>query len=374
MRSAVSGVRGALTLLSVAFTAYLAVGALVWTVAPAHPFLQIGAVALYLVTTWLCILWRPSARTHDDAGADGVSPMVQGLLNVRSRLPVWVATLAVAAAVIVPNASWLAARPEARLTDYATWGLGAVGALMAIVIVRRRPWAAWTGVALAAVSAAFWIGVPSALALGVVGAVLWVGAAQLIGVLLARAARDTAQLTGLQRDASEWLAAQEGMRRERRVLVQRALAVAGPVLAHTIEVGGRLDDTERNLARIAEATLRDELRGAALLDDDVRSALARARAGGATASVLDEDGLDGLSAAERAAVHAELATIVGRARSERLYIRTSRHPQIAVTVVGRSTAPDGEETVDLWHEIARGGVAGTEGADRGETASSGPGD
>lgn len=355
MRPAVSGVRGALSLLAVAFTAYLAVGALVWTVAPAHPFLQIGAVALYLVTTWLCIFWHPSSRTSDEAGADGVSPLVRGLLVERSRLPVWATTLAVAAAVIVPNTSWLAARPDARLSDYATWGLGAVGALMAIVMVRRRPWAAWTGVALAAVSAAIWIGVPSALALGVVGAVLWVGAAQLIGVLLARAARDTAQLTRLQRDASEWLAAQEGMRRERRVLVQRALAVAGPVLAHTIEVGGRLDDTERSLARIAEATLRDELRGAALLDDDVRAALARARAGGTAASVLDEDGLDGLSAAERAAVRAELAAVVDGARSERLFIRTSRHPEVAVTVVGRSSAADGEETVDLWHEIARGG-------------------
>ena len=43
------------------------------------------------------------------------------------------------------------------------------------------------------------------------------------------------------------------------------------------------------------------------------------------------------------------------ASSERIYIRTSPHPRVAVTVVGRSRRrddPDGDEVVDLWHEIA----------------------
>ena len=39
-----SGLRIALSLLAVAFTAYLAVGALIWTSAPAHPIVQVGAV------------------------------------------------------------------------------------------------------------------------------------------------------------------------------------------------------------------------------------------------------------------------------------------------------------------------------------------
>ena len=88
-----------------------------------------------------------------------------------------------------------------------------------------------------------------------VGAVLWVGVAQLLSWLVDRAARDTARLTELQRDASQWLASQEGMRRERRTQVQRALAVAGPVLAHTIAVGGHLDDTERQLLAASAALL-----------------------------------------------------------------------------------------------------------------------
>lgn len=340
------GVRAVLSLLGVAFTAYLAVGALLWTTPPQWPIVQVGAVALYLITTWVCIFWN--ARVPAAAGDPVLSR-----LGERALLPGWAAVLALAVAALVPSASWVAAGSEERLADYATWSLGGVGALMSIVMVRRRPWTAWTGVALASVAATVWIGLPSAVALGAVGAVLWVGVAQLLTSLVDRAARDTAQLTELERAASEWLASQEGTRRERRTQIQRALAVAGPVLAHTIAVGGRLDETERQLARLAENTLRDELRGAALLDDDVRAELSAARARGATISVLDEGGLDDMSPEERTVLRAELTRVLAAARSELLYIRASAHGQVAVTVVGRSTGDDGEDTVDLWKELPR---------------------
>lgn len=339
------GVRVVLSALGVAFTAYLAVGALLWTGAVEQPFVQVAAVALYLVTTWLCIFWnaRPAAG----------GTRITGELAGSALLPPWAAVLALVVAAIVPSASWLAVGPAGHLADYATWSLGGVGALMAIVMVRRRPWTAWIGVGLLAIASIAWIGVPSALSLGLVGAAVWVGVAQLLTWLVDRAARDTEQLTGLQLAASEWLASQEGMRRERRTLVQRALAVAGPVLAHTIAAGGRLDDDERQQARIAEGTLRDELRGAALLDDGVRDALAAARSRGALVSVLDEGGLEGLSAQERARLRTRLAEVLADAASDQLYIRASLHDDIAVTVVGRSAGEDGEDTVDLWHELPR---------------------
>lgn len=340
-----AGVGTVLSVLAVAFTGYLAVGALVWTTPPHHPLLQVGTVLFYLVTTWVCIFWNARGATATDP--------VRSRFGERALLPKWAAVLALAVAAISPSATWVAVGPEARLADYGTWTLGGIGALMAIVMVRRRPWTAWIGVALASAAATAWIGLPAALALGVVGMVLWVGVAQLLTWLVDRAARDTAQLTGLQRAASEWLASQEGRRRERRTQIQRALAVAGPVLAHTISVGGHLDDTERQLARIAEGTLRDELRGAALLDDDVRAALSSARSRGTIVSVLDEGGLDDLSADERAALRSELARVLAGARSQRLFVRASTHEQIAVTVVGRSAGEDGEETVDLWHEFPR---------------------
>lgn len=342
------GVRAVLSVLGLAFTTYLAAGALLWTSRPELPWLQIATVALFLITTWVCIFWSVRTAPHADP--------VRSRLGDRAVLPVWAAVLAGAVALIVPNATWVAAGPDALLADYATWSLGGVGALMAIVMIRRRPWTAWIGVAFAAISATFWIGLVDALTLGVVGTVLWVGVAQLLTWLVDRAARDTAQLLRLQREASEWLAAGDGVRRERRTQIQRALAVAGPVLAHTVALGGHLDETERRLARIAEATLRDELRGAALLDDDVRAALSAARGRGATVSVLDEGGLDGISGEERTALRAELAGVLEGISSERVFVRTSTHDDVVATVVGRSASVDGEDTVDVWHEIRRPGA------------------
>jgi ApbE superfamily uncharacterized protein (UPF0280 family) len=99
--------------------------------------------------------------------------------------------------------------------------------------------------------------------------------------------------------------------------------------------------------------LRDELRGSALLDAEVRAALAAARERGTTVSVLDEGGLDGLSPAERAAVRAASRS-AGEADSDRVYVRAATHEDVAVTVVGRSAAEDGEDEVDLWSEIPDG--------------------
>lgn len=337
--------RIALSVLAIAFTAYLAAGALLWTTPPEHPIVQVAAVVMYLSTTWVCIFWDAQSAPAPDP--------VRTRIGERRPLPLWAAVLALTCAVIVPNASWYAAGASGRLDSFATWGLGAVGALMAVVMVRRRPLTAWAGVAVAAIAASMWIGPRQAMALGVVGAVLWVGVAQLMSWLVDRMARDAAQLTDAQREASEWLASQEGARRERRTQIQRALAVAGPVLAHTIAVGGHLDGRERALARVAEASLRDELRGAALLDDDVRAALAAARGRGAVVSVVDEGGLDAVAAEARETLRAELAAVLASARSERLFVRSSTHADVAVTVVGRSEGADGEDTVDLWHEVRR---------------------
>ncbi|AXA97315.1 hypothetical protein [Microbacterium sp. PM5] len=339
-------VHATLSALAIAFTTYLAIGGLVWTVAPQMPLVLVCAVALYLATTWICVFWNSGALpTRRDP--------ITGDLGRSSVLPAWAAVLALAAAVLVPNATWLAVQADARSADVGTWSLGAIGALLTIVMVRRRPWIAWSGVVVLAAEAAFWIGPAAALALGVVGAVLWVGVAQLLTWLVDRAARDTAELTALQRAASEWLASQEGMRRERRTQVQRALALAGPVLTRTIEAAGRLSEDERRAARIAEEALRDELRGSALLDAEVRAALAAARERGTTVSVLDEGGLDGLSPAERAAVRSRLAAVLAEADSDRVYVRAATHEDVAVTVVGRSAADDGEDEVDLWSEIPR---------------------
>ena len=345
-----SSVRNVLAALAVAFTAYLAARGLSWGSAQVpYPLVIWGAFALYLVTIWLCVFWEPRP------------PLVDGeVVRRRSRLPRPAAFLSVATAIIVPGAIAFAVGPDARTESYATWYLGGIGALMTIVMVRRRQWVAWTGIAVLAIESMIWMGPLTALALGLVGSIVWVGVAQLLMFSLDRAALDTAQLAQLQRAASGWQASQVVRQRERRVQVQQALAIAGPVLTRTVATGGLLDDEDRLRARLAEGSLRDELRGPRLLDDAVRFALEQARRRGANVTVLDEGGLEGLDEASLEVIRAELADTLQSADSDRLYIRTAPHESVAVTVVGRSESAEGlsdEDAVDLWREIERPGAA-----------------
>lgn len=350
-------VRGILILLSLAFTAYLALRGLLWggDTVP-QPTLLFAGLGLYLATTWTCLFWEPRAEDRSESSED-----LDDEAEMRAALPPWACALALAASVLVPNAVALAVEPTARTATYAAWVIGGIGALMTIVMVRRRPWVAWIGTALMAASCMFWMGPLNALGLGLVGSVVWVIVAHLLLISIKRAARDTRRLTSLQRAASAWQASQSVRQRERRVQVQRALAIAGPVLTQTVSRRGAIDEATRMEARIAEGRLRDELRGPRLLDEAVRAGIDGARRRGASVTVLDEGGLDDVADAALVSIRAQLAEALSESRSDRLYIRTSPHDQVAVTVVGRS-APEGspEEVVDLWLEIPRDGAIAAE--------------
>ncbi|WP_081317245.1 hypothetical protein [Microbacterium testaceum] len=341
-------VRAVLSVIALAFTAYLAARGLLWTSPETveRGWLIIAALVLYLPIAWLWILLPGSRRPGAPVGTPGE----------RSTIPGWAAALALVASAVVPNAAFLAVVPDGRTQPFVTWVIGGIGALMTIVMVRHRPIVAWIGMVVLAVSASVWLGVLSALSLGLVGSLVWVILAQLMSIALDRTARDAAQLSDLQQAASAWQAAQSGRQRERRLHVQRALAIAGPVLARVIETGGNLRPSERDTARLAEQSLRDELRSPRLLDQGVRAEIDAARRRGSAVTLFDEGGLDGLDAPALGEIRAELADILRGAVSERLIIRTSPHNGIAVTVVGRSTgegAGGDDDEVDLWREIRR---------------------
>lgn len=167
--------------------------------------------------------------------------------------------------------------------------------------------------------------------------------------------RDTERLAEIQQAVSAWHATQRVRQRERRLRTQFALAVAGPVLSRVVAARGVLDEQERMDARLAEGRLRDELRGADLLNDAVRNAIEAARRRGVVVTVFDEGGFDGIDETRRELIRDELAVVLSRAQTARLIIRSARDPRVAVTVVGRagSRASGDDDAVDLWHEIPR---------------------
>ena len=362
-------VKNVLVVLAVAFTAYLAARGLSWTGTVAQPLVVVITLAFYLATTWLCIFWEPASVRDAPRAAETAAPgahaddraqtLVDGIRGP-VPLPAIAQILALSCAVLVPSAISVAVGAASRTAPFATWYLGGIGALMTIVMVRRRPWTAWAGILALTVASMLWMGPFNALALGLVGSIVWVTCAQLLVYSMDRAARDTSRLTRLQRAATGWQTSQVVRQRERRVQVQKALAVAGPVLTRTVAHAGMLTDADRLEARIAEGKLRDEMRGPRLLDDEVRAELELARRRGANVTVLDEGGLDDVDEEQLGIIRAQLADALRSAASDRLYIRTSPDERVAVTVVGRSPSvggPSDEDSVDLWLEIPHPGRA-----------------
>ncbi len=349
-------IRAVLSVIAIGFALYQGVRGLLWTGStPSSPVALVCAVALYIAATAFCIL-----VVRRPAPGEAVQ---------REPMPLWAALAMLGVTAVVPTLTALSiGGAVVDLPTFGTWYVGGLGALMVIVTVRQRAVVAWAGTVILAIGAMVWMGPIRAFGQGLVGSIVWVGVAHLLVILIHRAERDAAQLAELQAMTSAWEAGQEARERERRVQLQRALAVGGPILARVIAMHGALSDDERREAGLAEARLRDELRGPRLLDDEVRDAIETARRRGAHVSVFDEGGLDGLTEEQLVLVRRELTDTLRQASSDRLIIRASPHERVVVTVVGRSKPSDGgaeagsseaqDSVVDLWREIEHPHSAG----------------
>lgn len=327
-------VRSVATSLGVGFAMYFAARALLWIEQPTGPLLMVAAIAVYLVVINAAILW-------DSAN------MV--------RMPLWVALTALASSAVIPVLVTLSLDPRTLTAPFATWYVGALGLLGVVCVVRRRFITGWLILAVLVVSSSAFLGFVVSLSLGLVGSVMWVAVAHLLVMFWDRAVHDTERLTGIEQAVSAWHATQRVRQKERRLRTQFALAVAGPLLSRAVASHGALTERERLEARLAEGRLRDELRGANLLNDAVRDAIADARRRGVIVTVFDEGGLDEVDEPRRAVIRDELADVLRHAVAERLIIRSGSDPDIAVTVVGRAGAgaSSDDDAVDLWHEIRR---------------------
>lgn len=328
-------VRSVATSLAVGFALYFVARAIWWIEQPTVPLLMVLAIAMYLVVVNVAIL--------------GDSASV--------RMPLWTAVLAVVSTALIPALVTLSLDPADRTAPFATWYIGALGLLAVVCIVRRRSVVGWLTLGILIVSASAYLGVGVALSLGLVGSIMWVAVARLLVMFWDRAVRDTERLAEIQQAVSAWHATQRVRQRERRLRTQFALAVAGPVLSRVVAARGDLTDQERFDARLAEGRLRDELRGADLLNDAVRNAIEAARRRGSVVTVFDEGGFDEIDEERRREIRDELAVVLERAHTGRLIIRSARDPRVAVTVVGRagSRSSGDDDAVDLWHEIPRRG-------------------
>ncbi|AYG04257.1 hypothetical protein [Gryllotalpicola protaetiae] len=276
------------------------------------------------------------------------------LLRPRTRvLRVWIAAFDLAVSIAIPLAVTSQLAPDAN-NGYATWYVAAVGTLLTIVMVRGRDVWAWVGIGFLALYTIWWAGLDALGDLGVVGSVVWVVAANVVMYAVTKTAEDAERFAEVERKASEWRAAYDAHVVERQHRLEHTYTMAEPLLTEIVRSGGELSDAQRSECLLLEATMRDEIRGRGLLNDEVRSVVTAARRRGAAVSLLDEGGLDELDAARRESVLTRLADALDGADADTLIVRTvPRAEDVAVTVVGLKAAEDGDDESDvtLWLEI-----------------------
>jgi hypothetical protein len=302
---------------------------------PAHPAPIIVCMVLYAGATAIA-LWPAGIRKN-------------------ITMPVWMACLSLAVAVILPLAVASQLDPHHRGGNgYATWYVAAVGTLMVIVSTRRRQGFAWVGVGFLVVHSVLWSGDFVELAsLGVIGSVSWVAISHALQATLARASRDTREFIRAEQEAADWQAAQEAHVNERQFRLLQTGRTARPMLQRIVATGGDLSPEERQECLNLEGAIRDEIRGRRLLSDDVRREVMAARRRGTVVSLLDEGGIDDLDDVELERVHSELADAIRDASADRLIVRTvAPGSEYAVTVVGLSSEDMQSSTLGSSHADA----------------------
>ncbi|MCU1530042.1 MAG: hypothetical protein JWP75_3805 [Frondihabitans sp.] len=326
---------------------------------PAHAWPILVCMVLYAAVT-TAVLWPTRSSTL--------------------TMPFWMASFALAVAIILPLAVASQLDPHVRGGNgYATWYVAAVGTLMVIVSTRRRQGFAWFGVGFLVLHSIIWSGnFIELLNLGVIGSVSWVAISHALQATLARASRDTREFIRAEQEAADWQAAQEAHVNERQFRLLQTGRTARPMLQRIVATRGDLSPEERQECLNLEGAIRDEIRGRRLLSDDVRREVMAARRRGTVVSLLDEGGIDDLDDIELDRVHGQLADAIRDASADRLIIRTvSAGAEFAVTVVGLSSEDlqssalgsgntgstlddvdddeddDGEDEVSLWLQIPR---------------------
>ncbi|GAB3616087.1 hypothetical protein GCM10027416_06440 [Okibacterium endophyticum] len=297
------------------------------------PWPSVVAIVVYLVATG-CALWP-------------VSP---------TKVPLWVGVVGLVASIAVPLLVTSQLDPAVN-NGYATWHVASVGTLLTILAVRGHALLAWVGVGFLLIQTIVWGGPIVSVEVGVTGSVMWVAVANVLTRSLARLAKDADQLADAERRAAQWQASQHAHENERRIRLAQTSRLAQPMLRKIVLEGGELGEAERSEARVLEASLRDEIRGRELLNDDVRASVLAARRRGATVSLLDEGTIDDLDQADRDRVLGTVAQSIAESTAERLIVRTApADGAVAVTVVGLTPSTDAAEpgdTVTLWLEIPR---------------------
>ena len=263
-------------------------------------------------------------------------------------MPRWLAltNLLVCAAIPIAINSQL---DPAHLGDYATWYVLGVGTILGGTAVRGRRGFAWLGLLILVIEIAVWGGIGSLGSTGLPGVLSLIVTGHAVSIGVERAVKAARELNLRAAATAAETAAVEAAGEVRSRLMEQTLNRAIPALNLIAALGGQLNEKQKREARLLEAGLRDEIRGATLLNDQMRSAIMAARERGVEVLVLDEGGLDELSEADKREVLDKVAKSFEGVSEGRLTIRAPKGEEWRITV---AAIRPGTSAPDLWLKIS----------------------
>lgn len=261
--------------------------------------LAVAAIAIYFITLLILTLDRRGIRMH----------IISALLAI-------VTTIVVSQLVY-------SALDRVREGSYATWHVGAITILLAIVAIRQYPVVAWLGFLLLAAQLLVWGGPQIAFNTGLIGGFVLVAVAQAAywAIISSANAAVEFRIRAVQTDSA--VAAASAARIERQTRLQETLATALPLLEKIKQQQGNLSEKDRKEAALLEAQLRDQIRGRSLLSPAIISATRSARIRGVEVQLLDDGGLDDLTELERQKYLTEVSDRLEQVNAGKVVIRAS---------------------------------------------------
>jgi len=236
-----------------------------------------------------------------------------------------------------------------HLSDYSTWYVLGVGTILGGRALRKSRALAWFGLVVLVTEIAAWGGVESLASTGLPGVLSLLVTGHAVSLGVERATKAARELNEKAAETAAETAAVEAAGEVRSRLIEKTLNRAIPALNLIAALGGQLNEAQKREARLLEAALRDEIRGATLLNDQMRAAIKAARERGVEVLVLDEGGLDDLSEDERESVLAKASVSFDFVYEGRLTIRSPKGEDWRITV---AAIRPGTAAPDLWVKIS----------------------
>ena len=228
---------------------------------------------------------------------------------------------------------------------YSTWYVGGMSALLGVLAARGQSAMAWITAALVSFLVVVEDGLEGLGEVGIEGMAILIAAASATAFALKRADREVVELQNAEMAAEAAIIGSEAAGEERKVRLQNILERSLHALGQISVNRGAVTKREKEEFLQLESSLRDDIRGRALLNPTVRKAASEARARGIDVLILDEGGLSQLPASQLEHILEKVAGAINSVVAGKVVVRSPRGEKWVVTVM--ATRP-GTEAPDLW--------------------------